>query len=1305
MVTPARILVVEDEVIVAEGIRATLEEFGYEVTEIAITSEEALQAVATYEPDLVLMDIKLKGLVDGISTAEQIREQFFIPVIYLTAFADDEMLDRARVTEPFGYIVKPFDARDLNVTIEMALYKHQMQEKLRVSERHYRTLFERVPVGLYKVTEDGHILDANPALVEMLGYPDLETLCAANALDLYADPETRQQWLEIVQAEEVVRNFEVRLRRYDQRVIWVLDNVRSVQDADGATYYEGSLEDITERKWAEDALRQRNRELDLLHHAGQRFGSTLDLQQVLKNIMDEVRQLLHASSASIWLFDRDTNELVYPLSADSESSEVRLSPKVGVAGWVARQARSLIVPDVLESEQFVVERDEAVEGLMVRSILSVPLQVKDRVTGVIQLLSTEPKHFGYAELALVEALAASAAIAIENARLYEDVDRLFNLTQVALDQTESLYHVSRAMSNLSELSDLLHSVADGVAEVLPADIVLLARFDPTTDALTQVVGGGAAYERLAEVSSATLWEGVVGAAIREAQSLLVTSREPCPSETDAARQQRMEWDIGSVAVVPLVYQETVLGSLTAMKDVEQEDFTQQDVGLLGAMANHVSMAMENVRLLNSLRESEMRFRWLASIVTSSDDAIIGKDLGGVILSWNAGAEHMYGYTAEEAVGQSIAMLMPPDLADEEQKILDRVQQGGHFEHYETRRVRKDGTSLQVSLVISPVKDEEGQIIGASTIARDITERKEAEAMLNQRLGQLESLNQASQAITASLELDEVLREIMSLAKQVIGADYARIVLAEQAPDHAQGKGFYRTVQLTPDAQALEGHIRAQGFTAWIMDAEQAVVLDDVADDGIVLSPVPEGAPSKANPLDVAAGIHSIAGFPLIFEDTLLGVLYFYGQQRALFHGQASFLTTFANQSAVAIAHARLHAELKRQTHELTILLEAARDFSSTLNFDELMMRVAEHLAKVIKVSHATFFRWLPEPQTFTVWRNWCGLAQTCDGLLLDTIYAVAQLPAFQGVVESRRPSILHIGDSNITEAETKILQAADAGSALLLPLAVGERVSGVIQLLEHQESRGFSFAEISMGQALARQAAVAIENAQLYEAVRQQRQQLRALAARLTEAEESERQWLAQELHDQVGQNLTALGINLDIIRSLLPESPDEALLSRLEDTSKLLSQVTERIRGVMADLRPPVLEDYGLVAALRWYGALFNERTGIAVEVTGEEPDPRLVVSAENALFRITQEALTNVAKHAQAEQVWISVELDPKMLQLVITDDGVGFDPARLEESGRRRGWGLVSMTERAETVGGVCRIEPEPDGGTRVVVEVQR
>lgn len=225
----------------------------------------------------------------------------------------------------------------------------------------------------------------------------------------------------------------------------------------------------------------------------------------------------------------------------------------------------------------------------------------------------------------------------------------------------------------------------------------------------------------------------------------------------------------------------------------------------------------------------------------------------------------------------------------------------------------------------------------------------------------------------------------------------------------------------------------------------------------------------------------------------------------------------------------------------------------------------------------------------------------------------------------------------------------------------------------------------------------------LFEAVTEQRERLRALAARLADAEEAERRRLAEELHDRVGQSLTALGLNLNLIRSQVGQGDPGSIGLRVDDSLAVVEETTERIRDVMADLRPPVLDDYGLVAALQWYSARLSARAGLNVVV--EDPDSlqRLAAPVETSLFRIVQEALANVVRHARAEHATITLEREGSMLRLMVVDDGIGYRPPDVSEADARPGWGLLIMAERAEAVGGRFHVGAGYPRGTRVEVEV--
>jgi signal transduction histidine kinase len=222
-------------------------------------------------------------------------------------------------------------------------------------------------------------------------------------------------------------------------------------------------------------------------------------------------------------------------------------------------------------------------------------------------------------------------------------------------------------------------------------------------------------------------------------------------------------------------------------------------------------------------------------------------------------------------------------------------------------------------------------------------------------------------------------------------------------------------------------------------------------------------------------------------------------------------------------------------------------------------------------------------------------------------------------------------------------------------------------------------------------------------ALKGSREELRTLGWRLAESEETQRKVLSRELHDQIGQNLTILGVNLNILRSLVPKNAMDIIHSRINDSLLLVKQTTERTRSLMNNLRSPVLDDYGLVAAIDLYGKQFSSRTGIDITVRVSDANSHFTPNIENAVFRIVQESLTNVVKHAQATQVVINVNVSTGRLLLSVEDNGNGYDISKITDGNAERGWGLITMKERALAVGGTCRMRSRPGMGTHIIVEV--
>ncbi|MDP2639252.1 MAG: PAS domain S-box protein [Betaproteobacteria bacterium] len=221
------------------------------------------------------------------------------------------------------------------------------------------------------------------------------------------------------------------------------------------------------------------------------------------------------------------------------------------------------------------------------------------------------------------------------------------------------------------------------------------------------------------------------------------------------------------------------------------------------------------------------------------------------------------------------------------------------------------------------------------------------------------------------------------------------------------------------------------------------------------------------------------------------------------------------------------------------------------------------------------------------------------------------------------------------------------------------------------------------------------------EALRGYASRLRELSHRLRTVEETERHAIARELHDRIGQDLSTLALILGSLGAKLPRESPPAVHKPLQDMQGLVKSMVANVRDVMAELRPPVLDDYGLLAALRQLTTEFAQRTGIAAELSGVELQPRLPSLVETAMYRISQEALNNIVKHAQAKNVEISLHAAPDRIVLEIADDGVGFDANATPPDH----WGLITMRERAEAVGIAFRLESAPGAGTWVVLEAER
>jgi PAS domain S-box-containing protein len=285
----------------------------------------------------------------------------------------------------------------------------------------------------------------------------------------------------------------------------------------------------------------------------------------------------------------------------------------------------------------------------------------------------------------------------------------------------------------------------------------------------------------------------------------------------------------------------VLGQIRAGQAVrhyetfrQRKDGTQLPISLTVSPiyndAGVVIGASKIVRDLSERRAADRDARRLAAVVESSDDAIVTKNLDSTITSWNRAAERMFGFTAAEAIGRSVRMIIPADLQSEEDMVLARIRGGGVVDHYETRRRRKDGSEVLVSLTVSPLVDEAGVVVGASKIARDITEQVRLREAAREQALISEKLSEAGAAVAASLDRDTILQRVVDVATTLTHAEFGAFML--DGIDAASDRTFTLSTQSASLKDAVTRFLeqRSDAFFAATLERNGPIRLNDVGDD-------------------------------------------------------------------------------------------------------------------------------------------------------------------------------------------------------------------------------------------------------------------------------------------------------------------------------------------------------------------------------------------------------------------------------------------------------------------------------------------
>ncbi len=380
--------------------------------------------------------------------------------------------------------------------------------------------------------------------------------------------------------------------------------------------------------------------------------------------------------------------------------------------------------------------------------------------------------------------------------------------------------------------------------------------------------------------------------------------------------------------------------------------------------------------------------------------------------------------------------------------------------------------------------------------------------------------------------------------------------------------------------------------------------------------------------------------------------------------------------------------------EVTALLDAARDLASTLEQRPLLELLLDHLSRLVDYTGTAILS-LSEAGDSLAFAHMRGPASFTWEQARQITYSVADFgPPWDRLCQEEPIVIADIQDETL-EAMTfrRMVGESDLSttyafirSAMWIPLVVRERIIGLLSIT-NSTPHVYGPRDAALALAIARQAAVAMENARLHERARQ--------AAVL-----EERQRLARELHDSVTQSLYGISLYAEAAARALADGELDPLRNTLHEIRETTQEALGEMRLLLFDLRPPLLEEQGLADALHSRLRSVETRSGLVAELHAENAE-RLSAAMEQELYRLAQEALNNVLKHAHAARVEVRLNIAGDRATLEIVDDGVGFEPGLRGGNG----FGLAGMRERAERLGGTLRVESAPGAGTRVHVEIPR
>jgi PAS domain S-box-containing protein len=658
------------------------------------------------------------------------------------------------------------------------------------------------------------------------------------------------------------------------------------------------------------------------------------------------------------------------------------------------------------------------------------------------------------------------------------------------------------------------------------------------------------------------------------------------------------------------------------------------IGLLSAESIEIGgrpCALTVIQDITERKRAENLRATLAAIIETSEDAIVSKTLDGVITSWNAGAEKIFGFTAAEAVGQHIYLIIPSDLRDEEDEVLARLRRGEKVDHFETERVAKDGRRLNISVSISPVVDAAGNIIGASKVARDITEQHRT----------ADALRKSEDRFARFMDNLPGLAWVKDTDGRYVYANESAVNVFDTPRERLYGKTD-REIFPKLTAESFEKNDQnAASLTSGLQTVEVLEHKDGTVHHSIV---------SKFPIVDTDGKTTLIGGMAIDITDRLLA-------EEALGKSEEKYRTIFNS-----IDEGFCTVEI--------ILDDAGKPY------DYLFLEynpIFEELTGLKDAVGKTVKELVPDLESF--WIDTYGrVALTGESVRFES-YAEPMKRWFNvyasrvGDETSLKVAIVF---SNITTRKTIEQELRNAKAEL--ERRVAARTAELAEV--HQELQ--------------------TESA---ERLRIEKERVRLLNQVVT-IQNEERRRIARDLHDELGQQITALRLKLESAQRVSGNKETVSFL--IAETQSIANALDKDISFLAWEIRPAELAETDLVSAAEAYVKQWSRFSSVKAEFRSSGFGlSRLEPEQETNFYRIIQEALNNTHKHARAANVSILLEKRRNEITLIVEDDGKGFDPELPNKKERRMG--IIGMNERAALLGGTVEIESSPGRGTTIFVRI--